>query len=151
MSERSLFQCWEEKCILDDYDTGNCFFFGKLAVICVWLSNKVEITRYVRKQRSTLWGGLSAWVWLFIKVWTFHFFLRNENLFDGVNLFVIYCDRYQSRWGFSSASLTSSSYFCLHNFVGPSSNNIYINVFSPPNTSQTCMHICACFLVWFNV
>ncbi len=35
-------------------------FFGKLAVICVWLSNEVEITRYVRKQCSHTVRGVEC-------------------------------------------------------------------------------------------
>lgn len=52
MLERSLFPCWEEKCILKDI-TLVIGLLKRLTVTCVWLNNKVKITRFnVKKQHS---------------------------------------------------------------------------------------------------
>lgn len=72
MSEHLLFQCWEEKCILEDSNTGNWFVGEAGCHLC--LAKQQSRNHKISFRSHTVRMFECMIVTIFMKVWTFFFF-----------------------------------------------------------------------------
>lgn len=100
MSEHSLFQCWEEKCILEDSNTGNWFVGEAGCHFCLAKqrsrNHKISCEEIAFPHCEEVWVYECDYIYEGVNIFLFFFFFLMDvkckiKLFVGVNLFVFYC------------------------------------------------------------